>query len=54
VPVKFGAFLGLAILLMIVWVVSFLLFHIAGLLIHLLLVLAVIFLIIQLVSGRKN
>jgi len=52
--VKFGAFLGLAILLMIVWVVSFLLFHIAGLLIHLLLVLAVIFLIIQLVSGRKN
>jgi hypothetical protein len=46
--------LGLAILLMIVWVVSFLLFHIAGLLIHLLLVLAVIFLIIQLVSGRKN
>lgn len=51
---KFGAFLGLAILLMIVWVVSFLLFHIAGLLIHLLLVLAVIFLIIQLVSGRKN
>jgi hypothetical protein len=34
--------------------VSFLLFHIAGLLIHLLLVLAVIFLIIQLVSGRKN
>lgn len=53
VTVRAGAFLGLAILLMIVWVVSFLVYHIAGLLIHLILVLAVIFLILQLVSGRK-
>ena len=53
VLVKFGAFLGLAILLMIVWVVSFVVFHVAGFLIHLLLVVALIFLVIQLVSGRK-
>lgn len=48
-----GPFLGLAILLMIVWVVSFLVYHIAGLLIHVLLLVAVIFLVIQLLSGRK-
>jgi hypothetical protein len=51
--VRAGPFLGLAILLMIVWVVSFLVYHIAGLLIHVLLLVAVIFLVIQLLSGRK-
>lgn len=49
-----GAFLGLAILLMVVWVVSFFVYHIAGLLIHVLLVLALIFLILQLIGGRKH
>lgn len=53
VPVRAGAFLGLATLLMMVWVVSFLVYHIAGLLIHVFLLLAVIFLVLQLVSGRK-
>jgi len=53
VPVRVGPLLGLAILLMIVWVVSFLVYHIAGLLIHLVLILAVIFLLLQLFTGRK-
>jgi len=53
VTVKAGALLGLAILLMIVWAVSFLVYHIAGLLIHVLLVLALIFFILRLLSGRK-
>jgi len=52
--VRAGAFLGLAILLMVVWVVSFFVYHIAGLLIHVLLVLALIFLILQLIGGRKH
>jgi hypothetical protein len=54
VLVRAGAFLGLAILLMVVWVVSFFVYHIAGLLIHVLLVLALIFLILQLIGGRKH
>jgi len=45
--------LGLAILLMVVWAVSFLVYHIAGLLIHVLLVLALIFFVLQLLGGRK-
>jgi hypothetical protein len=51
--VRVGPLLGLAILLMIVWVVSFLVYHIAGLLIHLVLILAVILLLLQLFTGRK-
>jgi hypothetical protein len=39
---------------MVVWVVSFFVYHIAGLLIHVLLVLALIFLILQLIGGRKH
>jgi Family of unknown function (DUF5670) len=54
VPVRVGLLLGIAILLAIVWVVSFLVFHIAGLLIHVLLLLAVIFLILQLFTGRRT
>jgi hypothetical protein len=53
VTTRAGALLGLAILLMIVWAVSFLVYHIAGLLIHVLLVLALIFFILQLLGGRK-
>jgi hypothetical protein len=51
--VKVGPLLGLAVLLAIVWVISFVVFHIAGLLIHVLLLLAVVCLIIQLFTGRK-
>jgi hypothetical protein len=53
VTTRAGALLGLAILLMIVWAVSFLVYHIAGLLIHVLLVLALIFFVLQLLGGRK-
>lgn len=50
---RVGPLLGLAVLLAIVWVISFVVFHIAGLLIHILLLLAVLCLIIQLFRGRK-
>lgn len=52
--VRAGPLLGLALLLSIVWVVSFVVFHVAGLLIHILLLLAVIFLVLQLFTGRKS
>jgi Family of unknown function (DUF5670) len=54
VTTRAGALLGLAILLMIVWAVSFLVYHIAGLLIHVLLVLALVFFLLQLLGGRKT
>ncbi len=50
---KVGPLLGIALLLVIVWIVSFVVFHIAGALIHIILFLAVLFLILQLLSGRK-
>ncbi len=46
-------FLGLAILRFFVWIGAFVVFHVAAFLIHLLLILAVIFLVIHLVSGRR-
>jgi len=51
---RFGIFLGLAIVLILVWVGAFVMFHVAGALIHLLLLLAVIFLVIHLFSGAKS
>lgn len=45
---RFGIFLVLAILLMFAWVGAFLVFHIAGALIHLLLLFALISLVIHL------
>jgi hypothetical protein len=51
---RFGPFLGLAILLAIVWVAAFLVFHTAGFLIHLLLVFAVISLVLHLFTGAKT
>ncbi|HEY9014257.1 MAG TPA: lmo0937 family membrane protein, partial [Gemmatimonadales bacterium] len=45
--------LWLAILLFIAWVLGFAVFHIAGGLIHLLLVLAVIVVIYRLITGRR-
>jgi hypothetical protein len=45
--------LWLAILLVVAWVLGFAVFHIAGGLIHLLLVLAVVVLIYRLVTGRR-
>jgi hypothetical protein len=45
--------LWLAILLFIAWVLGFAVFHIAGGLIHLLLVLAVIVVVYRLITGRR-
>jgi len=47
-------FLLLALLLVIVWVVSFVTFHVAGFLIHILLILAVISLILHFFRGKKS
>jgi hypothetical protein len=47
-------FLMLAFLFFIIWLVSWLIFHVAGGLIHILLVIGVIALIIHFVSGRSS
>jgi len=44
----------LAVILVILWALGFLAFHVGGGLIHLLLVLAVIVIIWQLVTGRRS
>jgi uncharacterized protein DUF5670 len=51
---RFGPFLALAILLAIIWVGSFIFFHVAGALIHLLLLFAVISLVVHLFSGPRT
>lgn len=48
------AFLTLGILLIIAWVCAFVLFHVVGAMIHLLLVFAVIAFIIHLVSRPRS
>jgi Family of unknown function (DUF5670) len=50
---KFGIFLVVAILLVFVWIGAFVMFHVAGMLIHLLLLFAFIFLLIHLLRGSK-
>lgn len=45
--------LTLAFVLVILWALGFLAFHIAGGLIHLLLVIAVIVIVIRIVTGRR-
>jgi len=47
-------FLALALLTFLVWVGAFVVFHVAALFIHMLLVLALIFLVIHLVTGRRT
>jgi hypothetical protein len=51
---RFGPFLGLALLLLILWAGGFLFFHVAGFLIHLLLIFAVISLVIHLFGGSTR
>ena len=48
------AFLGLALILFFTWIGAFVVYHVASALLHLLLVLAVVFFVIHLVSGRKK
>jgi len=51
---RFGPFLGLSLLLLVLWAGGFLLFHVAGFLIHLLLIFAVISLLVHLIAGSKT
>jgi hypothetical protein len=51
---RFGPFLVIALLLAIVWAGSFLMFHVASGLIHLLLLFAIISFVIHLFSGSKT
>ena len=44
---------ALVVILLILWALGFLAFHVAGGLIHLLLVVAVIVIVFQLVTGRR-
>ncbi|WP_019832741.1 lmo0937 family membrane protein [Sphingomonas sp. PR090111-T3T-6A] len=44
----------IAVILVILWLLGFTAFHVAGGLIHLLLVVAIIVVIVQLVSGRRS
>lgn len=44
--------MGIAIILFILWALGFFAFHVAGSLIHLLLVVAVIVIVVNLVRGR--
>jgi hypothetical protein len=46
-------FLGLFVILLVMWLLGFLAFHVAGGLIHLLLVIAVISLVVHLFRGRS-
>jgi hypothetical protein len=47
-------FLAVALLLFFTWIGAFIVFHVAAALIHLLLVLALVFLVIHLLSGRRT
>jgi Family of unknown function (DUF5670) len=51
---RFGPFLVIALLLAMVWVGSFVMFHVASGLIHLLLLFAIISFVIHLFSGSKT
>jgi hypothetical protein len=44
----------IAVILVVLWLLGFTAFHVAGGLIHLLLVVAIIVVIVQLVSGRRT
>jgi hypothetical protein len=51
---RFGPFLGLAILLLILWAGGFVFYHVAGFLIHLLLIFAVISIVLHLFMGSRT
>jgi hypothetical protein len=51
---RFGPFLAIALLLFILWIGGFVVFHVAGGLIHILLVIAVISLIVHLFTGART
>jgi hypothetical protein len=47
-------FLSLALLFFFTWIGAFVVFHVAAAMIHLLLILALVFLVIHLFSGRRT
>ena len=51
---RFGPFLLIAFLLLILWLGGFLMFHVASGLIHLLLLFAIISFVIHLVTGART
>jgi hypothetical protein len=51
---RLGPFLGIGLLLLVLWACGFLMFHVAGGLIHLLLLFAVISLVVHLFSGPRT
>lgn len=51
---RFGPFLGIAILLIVLWAGGFIFFHVAGFLIHLLLIFAIILLFLHLFTSSKT
>jgi hypothetical protein len=50
---RFGPFLIVALLLFVLWIGGFLVFHVAGALIHLLLLIAIISLVLHLFTSAK-
>jgi hypothetical protein len=51
---RFGPFMVIAFLLLLMWVGGFVFFHVAGGLIHLLLLFAVISFVVHLVTGPRT
>jgi hypothetical protein len=51
---RFGPFLAIALILFILWIGGFLVFHVASGLIHILLLIAVISLIVHLFTGART
>jgi hypothetical protein len=49
-----GMWIGIAILLLLLWAGGFLAFHVAGFLIHILLILAVVSFVIHFITGRRT
>ena len=50
---RFGPFMGIALLLLLLWAGGFLMFHVASGLIHLLLLFAVVSFVVHLVTGSR-
>jgi hypothetical protein len=50
---RFQMFLGLFVILLVLWLLGFFAFHVAGGLIHLLLIIAVISLVVHFFRGRS-
>jgi uncharacterized membrane protein YtjA (UPF0391 family) len=46
--------LGIALVLFFVWIGAFVVFHVAGALIHLVLLVAVILFVVHLIAGRRQ